>query len=93
MKIVFNVVNCGLGNNGGSHTIVQSANTLQHLGHDVTILDSGKNKYNWSKLNVKHLIGKIEDVKDSDVIIGTGVKTFESTSKSKIQKKFLSCRF
>ena len=41
MRITFNLINCGLGNNGGTQTIVRSANTLRELGHDVFIIDPG----------------------------------------------------
>ena len=51
MKILFNAISSGLGNNGGSNTCILSANTLTDLGHDVTILDSGKNKNDWWKKN------------------------------------------
>lgn len=76
MKIIFDLVNCGLGNNGGSHTIVQSANTLTLLRHDVTIIDSMKNSYSWDELRAKHLIVKnAKDIPTADVIIATGYKT------------------
>jgi len=78
MKIVFNAINCGLGNNGGSQTIVQSANTLTKLGHDVTIVDSGRNQHTWHKLIAKHEQMKtLEQCPECDVIIGTGIKTFK----------------
>ena len=38
MKILFNAYNCGLGNNGGSKTIICSAETLNEMGHDCYIL-------------------------------------------------------
>jgi glycosyltransferase involved in cell wall biosynthesis len=78
VKIIFDLVNCGLGNNGGSYTIVASANTLARLGHNVTIIDSGMNKHTWESLydNVKHIIIKQDsDVPNADVIIATGYRT------------------
>lgn len=93
MKIIFNLINTGLGNNGGSYTIIASANTLVKLGHNVTIIDTGANKNTWLKLEAEHLIIKdLSKIPDADVIIGTGIKTFDSTSKSKIKKKFLWIR-
>jgi hypothetical protein len=38
MKIVFDASVCGLGNNGGSRTIVKSCRALNALGHDASIL-------------------------------------------------------
>ena len=37
MVITFNAYNCGLGNNGGSRTIIKSADALSMVGHDVNI--------------------------------------------------------
>ena len=77
MKITFDLVNCGLGNNGGSLTIVESAVELAKLGNIVTIIDSGRNKLTWTDLgNVDHIIIKDErDIPDADVIVATGYKT------------------
>jgi len=91
MKIIFNLINCGLGNNGGSQTIVKSANVLSDLGHEVIIIDSMNIKYTWDKLKVPHLIIKnLNDVPDADVIIATGYKTVDSTIKlpSRCGKKY-----
>ncbi len=51
MNILFNASQCGLGNNGGTKTIIRSAETLQDMGHDVKIL-AGVNKYTWHKPKV-----------------------------------------
>jgi hypothetical protein len=80
-------MNCGLGNNGGSQTIVQSANTLVGMGHDVYIIDTGPNKHTWDKLLAEHIkIKNIDNCPKCDAIIGTGIKTFDSTSKCKNAK-------
>lgn len=80
MKIIFSLLNTGLGNNGGSQTIVKSANTLTRLGHEVCILDSGKNQYTWDKLLCDHIILKDkQDAPKGDVIIATGFKSVEPT--------------
>lgn len=80
MKIIFNLFNTGLGNNGGSSTIVKSANILSDLGHEVIIVDTGKNKHTWNPLKAKHLIVKdIYDFPSADVIIATGFKSVKST--------------
>jgi len=88
MKIIFNALNCGLGNNGGSQTIVKSANTLVNMGHDVSIIDTGANKHTWNVLHANHLkIKNIEQCPKCDVLIGTGIKTFESTLRCKTTDK------
>jgi hypothetical protein len=81
MRISWNLIGVGLGANGGSNTIIKSANTLYKLGMDVTIVDTGTNK-NWNEIKCKHLI--IEDLKDfpdGDAVIATGFKSVDSTLK------------
>lgn len=80
MRIIFNLINCGLGNNGGSQTLVKSANILQLLGHEVIIIDSMDIKYTWDKLEVPHLIiENLKNVPNADVVIATGYKTVSPT--------------
>lgn len=80
MKIIFNLFNTGLGNNGGSNTIIRSANTLIGLGHEVIIVDTGKNKHTWTPLKANHLIvHDIKDIPHADIIIATGFKSVKST--------------
>jgi glycosyltransferase involved in cell wall biosynthesis len=80
MRIIFNLMNCGLGSNGGSQTIILSANTLSQLGHEVYIIDSGRHKYKWDEIEVPHIIvRKNRNVPDADVIIATGYKTIRAT--------------
>ena len=80
-------MNCGLGNNGGSQTIVNSANTLHKMGHDVTIIDNMHNKHTWTPLLAEHLIIKnIKNCPPCDCIIGTGINTFENVSKCTVAK-------
>jgi len=82
MKILFNVINSGLGNCGGANTIIKSANTLVDLGHDVTIIDNSKNKNTWTPIKAKHLIIRdIPDIPKSDCIIATSFTTVKSTLK------------
>jgi len=52
MKILFDASQCGIGNNGGSKTIVRSADTLVAMGHDVTI-QSPVWRYTWSQHSCK----------------------------------------
>ena len=80
MRITFNLMSCGLGNNGGSMTIVRSANTLCDLGHKVYIIDTYKNMHTWNKLKASHIkVKKPSDIPDSDAVIATGFKTVRST--------------
>lgn len=76
MKIIFNLLNCGLANNGGSDTIVRSANTLVDLGHKVTIVDNINCSYTWNKIRAEHRkIRNPADIPDADAVISTGFKT------------------
>jgi len=80
MKIIFSVLNTGLGNNGGSKTIIESANTLVNLGHEVYILDSGKSMYTWGPIKAQHIKLKTKrDIPDVDVIVSTGFKSVRAT--------------
>jgi len=54
MNILFNALQCGIGNNGGSKTIIRSAETLQDMGHNVVIW-SQVNNYTWHIPKVKIL--------------------------------------
>lgn len=80
MRIIFNLYGCGLGNQGGSMTIVRSANTLHKLGHEVYIIDSMRNMHTWTPLEAKHMIIKnISQIPNADVVIATGFKTVQHT--------------
>jgi len=95
MRIIFNAMNVGIGQNGGSHTIVQSANTLSSLGNDVTIIDTGKNQYTFDTTLVEHIkVRRPEDVPNADVIIGTGFRSWQSTIDfpKRCGKKFIWLR-
>ena len=80
MRIIFNLMSCGLGNNGGSHTIVRSSNALVDLGHTVYLVDLISCKYTWTSLKAKHVVIKnFEQVPNADFIIATGYTTVAST--------------
>jgi glycosyltransferase involved in cell wall biosynthesis len=87
MRIIFNVMGVGLGNNGGSHTLIKSANALKELGHDVCFLDTGSSKYTWGKINVPHIkTNYIENCcKNADFIIATGYKSVAITKKAPLE--------
>jgi len=80
MKVLFNLFNTGLGNNGGSLTLIRSANTLLDFGVDVKIVDSGRNQHSWSVLFADHIIVKDpSEFPYADVVVATGMKSIEST--------------
>jgi len=92
MKIVFNLMNCGCGNNGGTLTIFKSANTLQELGHEVIIVDTGRNQHTWTPLKVEHRIVKnVNDIPKCDTIIATGFSTIPLTNQ--VSEKICSKKF
>ena len=83
MRIIFNLFNTGLGNNGGSSTIIKSANTLVDLGHEVIIVDTGKNKHTWTPLKANHVIvNDIYHIPHGDVLIATGFNSVHATIKA-----------
>ncbi len=73
---MFDLVNVGLGNNGGSFSIVNSANTLLDMGHDVVVIDSGRNQHTWTELRAEHrIIGKQTTIPDAKVVIASGSRS------------------
>jgi glycosyltransferase involved in cell wall biosynthesis len=80
MKIIFDLRSVGLGNNGGSLTLIKSGNTLTQMGHDVTFIDSGKNQHTWVPLLAKHKIVRSKNqIPIADFIIATGYKSVIET--------------
>jgi len=49
MDIAFDLFNVGLGNNGGTRTIIKTAQTLQNLGCEVSIYSNIPNQYTWDR--------------------------------------------
>lgn len=87
MLIVFNTLNVGLGNNGGSKTLIRCAETLQELGHEV-YLAAGGNNYTWNKIKVPI----IKSVPKANIVVATGFGSVRSTLKTKADKKFYYIR-
>jgi hypothetical protein len=84
MRIIFNLVKCGLANNGGSQTLIRSAIGLKSLGHDVTILLDKENKFTWfdfdkSILKYIDVSTKTSEWPLSDIIIATACSTVNDT--------------
>ena len=93
MKILFNVIGSNLGNNGGSETCVKSANELHSLGHKITIIADGKNKYTWDDLKCEHLIINNENkIPNADAIVSISFRSMDSTERCKIKNKFVWIR-
>jgi len=90
MKIVFNLLNVGLGNNGGSRTLIKCADTLSTLGQDVVLFTNQPNKFTWSKIKSKILYGNTHP--HCDVSIATGFKSIKSTIKAPAAKKYCYIR-
>lgn len=89
MRILFNLKSVGLGNNGGSRTLVRCAETLSALGHVVIMY--GPNRYRWHKPKGIKFVdsGKMPP---ADCIIATGYNSVSSTVSSKIRRKYYYIR-
>jgi glycosyltransferase involved in cell wall biosynthesis len=91
MKIIFNCLDSGLGPNGGSRTIVRSANILKKMGHYVCILNPEPKRlkldqyresaYTWDHIDVP-VLHSINPIESADVIIATAFASVESTIKA-----------
>jgi glycosyltransferase involved in cell wall biosynthesis len=80
MKIIFDLRNVGLGNNGVSFTLIKSGNTLVDMGHEVIFVDSGRNQHTWVPLKADHRIIKQKSkLPVADFIIATGYKSVVET--------------
>lgn len=82
MKIVFNCLNSGLANNGGSRTVIRCAQTIEKLGYKCDIAATSDN-FNWfeHKPPVPYIPW------DADVVVATACTTVASTLASNIKKK------
>ena len=80
MKIIFDLRKVGLGNNGGSSTLIQSGNTLVDMGHEVFFVDSMRNQHTWTPLKAEHkVVRNNEQMPSADFIIATGYKSVGTT--------------
>ena len=82
MKIGFNLLGCGLGNNGGSRTIIKCNEVLNKLGHS-SFLISDVDNFTW----FKHEKPLMNIPSDLDVLIATANTTIQSTLSSIAKKK------
>ena len=82
MFIQFNCLRTGLGNGGGSNTILRCQQTLKELGHRCEIVAT-LDRFTW----FKHDTPKQHLSADADWIIATGVHSFDSTLHSRTNHK------
>ncbi len=82
MKIVFNCLNSGLANNGGSRTVIRCAQTLEKLGHRCDIVAT-VDSFNW----FEHKAPVPFIPWDTDVVVATACTTVETTLQSNVKKK------
>jgi len=82
MNIVFNALNSGLGNGGGSRTLIKSCEVLNNLGHECYIAAHIDN-FTWfdHKPTIQHIS------KNVDVVIATACTDVVSTLKINVPKK------
>ena len=83
MYIVFNSAVSGLGNNGGSRTILLSAKELESLGHRCDVVTNTDN-FTW--FEHKHVINYIPN--DADVVINVAAVDYEVTRRCNVPKKY-----
>ena len=82
MNIVFNFNNCGMGNNGGTRTILYCQKTLEKMGHNCDII-TPIDKFTW----FKHKPPLCNPPSNIDILIATSCKTVDSTLKIPAKKK------
>ena len=87
MKIAFNLLGTGLGNNGGSRTLIKCAETLQELGEEVFLV-SASDHYSWEPIKVP----VIRKIPAADVVVATGIGSVGGTINCKVPKKFYYIR-
>ena len=92
MKIIFNLLRVGLGNNGGSRTLIKSAETLAGLGQEVVLFSDIKSRYTWEKIDRRVKIIHRRNIPKGDVIVATGIGSVISTVRSKFKRKYYFVR-
>lgn len=91
MKIVFNLHQTGLGNNGGSRTILKCGSIMSSFGAEVIMFSNIPSGFTWEEFpNLKYVYGDRAPL--CDVVIATGVKSVPNTLISRASKKFYYIR-
>lgn len=88
MRIVFNLHNVGLGNNGGSRTLIRCAETLSGL--DAEVIMFGHSRYTWHA--PKGITISSGRRPKSDVAIATGYQSVPSVCESDARIKLYYIR-
>lgn len=83
MKIVFNLIIAGCGNNGGTRTVLLSAQALESLGHNCNVVARVDN-FTW--FPHKAVINHIPN--DTEVIINASAADYEVTRRSNVPRKY-----
>lgn len=92
MNIVFNLCNVGLGNNGGSRTVIRSAEALAALGNNVTLFSDVKSRYRWHEIDSRVRLEYGTRQPRCDVSIATGFKSVPHVLRAKAKRKFYYIR-
>jgi len=92
VKIVIDLFKTGLGNNGGSRTLILCAETLSDLGHKVILLSNVKSKYTWSSIKSNVVVMQGRDIPLCDVAIATSPKNVDHVLESSAKRKFYYIR-
>jgi len=82
MKIAFNGVGCGWGNNGGTQSLFRMAIALSAIGHEVEVWSDSGNQFTWFDLPSKYVKYRKTTLKKApavDVLIASGAATVNST--------------
>ena len=79
MRVIFNLHSVGLGNNGGSRTLIRCAETLSDLGTEVIMF--GHSRYTWHTPKGITISGGSRPPK-SDIAIATGYQSVSSVCGS-----------
>ena len=86
MRIVFDLYDTGLGNNGGSRTLLLCAEAMVSLGHEVMVYSNVGSRYTWHKpKGVKIITGN--HMPPSDLAISSTPKTVDHTVMCAAKKK------
>jgi len=79
VKIAFNGVGSGWGNNGGTQSVFRMADALADEGVDVELWSNHPSKFTWFKPKAKLRTTSLQDAPWVDVLINTGCESTEPT--------------
>jgi len=82
MNIVFDMYNCGMGNNGGTRTVIKCAQAIENIGHRCDIV-AHVDKFTW----FEHKKPLVTIPTNADIVIATGCTTVATTLSSQAPYK------